>query len=95
MKGDMRVPVASVYRTGGVGGLMGCVGVAASAPTVHHHHIDHDEEQISRLAHHLSQISTDHEGLQVCALHSCFYVLCVLSIVFGIAYCVICMYVGL
>lgn len=64
MKGDMRVPVASVYRTGGVGGLMGCVGVAASAPTVHHHHIDHDEEQISRLAHHLSQIG-DHEGLQV------------------------------
>lgn len=65
MKGDMRVPVASVYRTGGVGGLVGCVGVAASAPTVHHHHIDHDEEQISRLAHHLSQISSDHEGLQV------------------------------
>lgn len=63
----MRVPVASVYRTGGVGGLVGCVGVAASAPTVHHHHIDHDEEQISRLAHHLSQISSDHEeGLQVC-----------------------------
>lgn len=61
----MRVPVASVYRTGGVGGLVGCVGVAASAPTVHHHHIDHDEEQISRLAHHLSQISSDHEGLQV------------------------------
>lgn len=65
MKGDMRVPVASMYRTGGVGGLVGCVGVAASAPTVHHHHIDHDEEQISRLAHHLSQISSDHEGLQV------------------------------
>ncbi|KAG0718933.1 hypothetical protein GWK47_051534 [Chionoecetes opilio] len=61
----MRVPVASVYRGGGVGGLMGCVGVAASAPTTHHHHIDHDEEQISRLAHHLSQFSSDHEGLQV------------------------------
>ena len=87
MKGDMRVPVASVYRTGGVGGLMGCVGVAASAPTVHHHHIDHDEEQISRLAHHLSQISSDHEGLQVRArlhsgdaLHS--WILCVSCTVF-------------
>ncbi|XP_071538356.1 uncharacterized protein ash1 isoform X2 [Panulirus ornatus] len=64
VKGDMRVPAASVYRTGGVGGVVGCVGVAASTPAAHPH-IDHDEEQISRLAHHLSQISNDHDGLQV------------------------------
>ncbi|XP_042208202.1 uncharacterized protein LOC121856616 isoform X2 [Homarus americanus] len=65
VKADMRVPAASVYRTGGVGGVVGCVGVAASAPAAAHPHIDHDEEQISRLAHHLSQISGDHDGLQV------------------------------
>lgn len=64
MKVDMRVPAASVYRSG-VGGMVGCVGVAASAPATHHPHMDHDEEQISRLAHHLSQISGDHDGLQV------------------------------
>ncbi|KAK4303465.1 hypothetical protein Pmani_024522 [Petrolisthes manimaculis] len=65
VKVDMRVPAASVYRSGGVGGMVGCVGVAASAPATHHPHMDHDEEQISRLAHHLSQISGDHDGLQV------------------------------
>ncbi|KAK8740388.1 hypothetical protein OTU49_002890, partial [Cherax quadricarinatus] len=58
----MRVPAASVYQR--AGGMVGCVAVAASAPAAHPH-IDHDEEQISRLAHHLSQISGDHDGLQV------------------------------
>nr|XP_045602835.1 uncharacterized protein LOC123761033 isoform X3 [Procambarus clarkii] len=62
VKGDMRVPVASVYQR--AGGVVGIVAVAASAPAAHPH-IDHDEEQISRLAHHLSQISGDHDGLQV------------------------------
>nr|XP_053639713.1 uncharacterized protein LOC128693874 [Cherax quadricarinatus] len=62
VKADMRVPAASVYQR--AGGMVGCVAVAASAPAAHPH-IDHDEEQISRLAHHLSQISGDHDGLQV------------------------------
>lgn len=58
----MRVPAASVYRSG-VGGVVGCVTAPTTPAT--HPHIDHDEEQISRLAHHLSQISGDHDGLQV------------------------------
>lgn len=68
-KGDMRVPAASVYRSGGVGGVVGCV-TAPTTPATHPHLVDHDEEQISRLAHHLSQISGDQDGLQVTSIRA-------------------------